>query len=87
MYDMRQILADKLTKAFAPTRLEVIDESAQHAGHAGAREGGQSHFYVEIAAPAFVDMNRVARQRAVNAVLAEELTGQIHALRMKVDAG
>jgi len=86
MGDIRQLIEDKLTKAFAPTRLEVIDESAQHAGHAGAREGGQSHFFVDIAAPAFADMNRVARQRAVNAVLAEELTGPIHALRMKVEA-
>jgi len=87
MRDMRQLIANKLTKAFSPTRLDVVDESAQHAGHAGAREGGQSHFFVDIAAPVFTDMNRVERQRAINAVLADELTGDIHALRMKVDAG
>ena len=73
------------TGAFAPVRLDVIDESAQHAGHAGAREGGQSHFYVQIAAPAFAGLSRVARQRAVNTVLAEELAGPVHALRMTVD--
>lgn len=73
----------KLTDAFAPTRLEVVDDSARHAGHAGARPGGQSHFNVLIESAAFAGMNRVARQRQVYAALAEELAGPIHALSLK----
>jgi BolA protein len=73
----------KLTDAFAPTRLEVVDDSARHAGHAGARPGGQSHFNVLIESAAFAGMNRVARQRQVYAALSEELAGPIHALSLK----
>jgi BolA protein len=77
-------IAAKLTDAFAPERLEVTDESAAHAGHAGAREGGESHFHVLIVAEAFTGKSRLDRQRAVNAALAEELAGPVHALRMTV---
>lgn len=73
----------KLSQAFAPTRLEVVDDSARHAGHAGARPGGQSHFNVLIEAPAFAGVSRVARQRQVYAALAEELAGPVHALSLK----
>lgn len=85
MCEMARRIEAKLRAAFAPARLNVTDESAQHAGHAGAREGGQSHFHVEIAAAAFAGMSRLERQRAVNTVLAEELAGPVHALRMTVE--
>lgn len=73
----------KLTAAFAPERLEVVDDSDRHAGHAGAREGGESHFTVTLVAPAFAGMPRVARQRKVYAVLADEMAGPVHALSLK----
>jgi len=76
-------IQDKLTAAFAPTRLEVVDDSARHAGHAGAREGGESHFNVTIESPAFSGTPRVARQRMVYKALAEELAGPVHALSVK----
>ena len=60
-----QAIRDKLTAAFQPERLEVVDDSARHAGHAGAREGGESHFNVVIVAEAFKGQGRVQRQRAV----------------------
>jgi len=73
----------KLTQAFAPTRLEVQDDSARHKGHAGARDGGESHFNVTIESAAFAGLGRVARQRMVHAALAEELAGPVHALSVK----
>jgi BolA protein len=76
----------KLEAAFAPASLQVIDESAQHAGHAGARAGGESHFRVKIVAEAFAGLNRVARHRAVNAALAAELAGPVHALAVSAKA-
>ena len=75
-------LRDKLTAALAPERLEIIDESHLHAGHAGAREGGQSHYRVEIVAAAFDGLSRVERQRLVYDVLADELRGGVHALAL-----
>ena len=86
MGDVRDRIAAKLTEAFAPSQLDVTDESASHAGHAGAREGGESHFHVLIVAEAFTGKSRLDRQRAVNAALAEELAGPVHALRMTVRA-
>ena len=76
-------IQDKLTAAFQPTRLEVVDDSHRHAGHAGAREGGESHFNVTIEASAFAGANRVARQRMVYHALSEELAGPVHALSVK----
>lgn len=70
-------------KALAPQRLEVIDESHLHAGHAGAREGGQSHFRLFVVSSSFEGLSRVARQRLVNDLLREELSGPVHALAMK----
>ncbi len=72
----------KLTATFAPDRLDVADESDRHRGHPGARPGGQSHFRVLIVSTAFEGLSRVARQRAVNAALKDELTGPVHALSM-----
>ncbi|HAA92467.1 MAG: BolA family transcriptional regulator [Rhodospirillaceae bacterium] len=77
-----QIIEQKLTAALEPAQIEVIDESHLHEGHAGAREGGESHFRVTIVADAFTDLNRVARQRKVYEVLADELAGPIHALAL-----
>ncbi|HEY3951405.1 BolA family protein [Phenylobacterium sp.] len=73
----------KLTDAFAPIRLEVEDDSARHAGHAGARPGGESHFNVTIEAAAFAGQGKVARQRMVYRALSEELAGPVHALSVK----
>lgn len=72
----------KLTAKLEPAQLEIIDESHQHAGHAGAREGGESHFRVNIVAEAFNGLNRVARQRMIYEILAEDLAGPIHALTL-----
>lgn len=76
-------LRAKLTRAFTPTRLVVDDNSARHAGHAGSRPGGETHFNVVIEAPAFEGVSRVQRQRMVYQALAEELAGPVHALSVK----
>lgn len=81
-----ETIRTKLEAAFAPSVLEIVDESEQHRGHAGFREGGETHFRVRIVSTAFADMNRVARQRAVYAALADELAEQIHALALSVDS-
>jgi BolA protein len=78
-----EAIHDKLTATFQPTRLEVEDDSARHAGHAGATPGGESHFNVTIEAEAFAGQNKVARQRMVYRALAEELAGPVHALSVK----
>jgi len=78
-----ETLRAKLTAAFAPHRLQIDDESARHAGHTGAREGGESHFNVVIEAAAFEGVARVARQRMVYVALADELAGPVHALSVK----
>jgi BolA protein len=78
----------KLTGAFAPSALEVTDESARHAGHAGAARPdggiGETHFHVRMVTPAFEGVSRVERQRRVHAALAEELAGSVHALSLKL---
>jgi BolA protein len=72
----------KLMERFAPTRLVVIDESHRHAGHAGARPEGETHFAVTIVSNAFAGLNRVARQRLVYETLAVELAARVHALSL-----
>jgi len=72
----------KLRARFAPTRLAVEDESSRHHGHAGWREGGETHFKVEIVSAAFDGQSRVARQRLVYQALADEFTGGLHALAL-----
>ncbi len=76
----------RLIDALAPSHLAVIDDSAQHAGHAGHDARGESHFTVEIVAAAFEGMNRVARQRAVNHALADLLAERVHALAIRARA-
>lgn len=73
----------KLNAAFSPTRLEVVDDSDRHAGHSGAREGGESHFNVLIESAAFAGASKVVRQRLVYKALADELAGPVHALSLK----
>ena len=73
-------LADKFTPAF----LDVIDESNKHFGHAGWREGGETHFRVRIATRHFDGMSRVAQHRAVMDVLDAELKAKVHALAIEV---
>jgi len=75
-------IRDKLAAAFAPTELDVIDDSARHQGHAGHRPGGESHFSVRIVSAAFAGLSRVERQRRVYAALADEMKSQIHALAL-----
>jgi len=80
---IHDILTRKLTAAFAPASLTIVDESHLHAGHAGHRPGGESHFRVTIVSDAFGGRSRVERHRMVNAALAEELAGGIHALAIQ----
>jgi BolA protein len=81
--DFKSRIETKLRAAFAPVRLEVIDESQNHAGHSGWREGGETHFRVRIAAPAFAGKSRIETHRAINQVLNEELTERVHALAIE----
>jgi BolA protein len=78
-----QTIERKLTEALAPHRLKIVDESEKHKGHAGYREGGETHFRVEVVSDAFAGQNRVARQRRVYEILAAELAGGVHALQLK----
>jgi len=73
-----------LEAAFAPRTLEVINESHQHAGHAGHDGSGESHYRVRIAADAFKGLSRIERHRAVHAALGKELVGAIHALALEI---
>ena len=72
-----------LTEAFAPSRLEIINDSAHHAGHSGDDGSGESHFTVVIEAEAFASMNRLARQRAVIAALGDIVGERVHAVAIK----
>jgi BolA protein len=83
---VRDTITAKLTAAFAPTALEVIDESHHHQGHGGWREGGETHFRVKMVSAAFAGQSRVNRHRAVNQVLDAELKGRVHALALETRA-
>ena len=76
-------IEQRLTAAFAPSVLEVVNESSKHAGHAGDDGSGESHFRVVIRAAAFQDMTRIARHRAVQQALGD-LTTRIHALALDI---
>jgi BolA protein len=76
----------KLKAALAPTHLKIIDESARHQGHAGARPEGETHFRVEIVAAAFEGRSRLDRHRMITDLLAEELASRIHALSLRTRA-
>lgn len=77
---------DLLQVAFAPQALTIINESAQHHGHAGDDGTGESHWRVVIAAAAFEPMSRLARHRAVHAALGKPIIGRIHALALEISA-
>lgn len=79
MEDITAKMEKKLVQEFNPAEMELIDESEKHRGHAGHREGGQSHFRLTIVSTKFEGQSRLQRQRAINAVLAEELAGPVHA--------
>jgi BolA protein len=80
------LMTDKLTRAFAPQSLAVEDESHLHAGHAGHRPEGQTHYRVYIVSEAFVGKSRLERHRLINATLASELAGGVHALAIHAAA-
>lgn len=82
----RDRIAAKLTAAFTPAQLDVQDESHQHAGHAGSRPGGETHFRVHIVSDAFQGKSRIERHRMVNSALSDELAGGIHALAIHASA-
>jgi BolA protein len=79
-------ITDKLTEAFSPQSLKVVDESHQHEGHAGHREGGQTHFRVYIVSDAFKGKTRIERHRMINAALSGELAAGVHALAIHAAA-
>jgi len=83
---VRSAILRKLTDALQPETLEVVDESEQHRGHGGWREGGETHFRVHVVAQAFAGKSRVERHRLVNGLLAEELQGRVHALALSARA-
>ncbi len=76
-------IEEKLMAALAPGKLDIVDESLQHAGHVGARAEGETHFRLTIVSDAFANKTRVERQRLVYQILAEELAGGVHALALK----
>lgn len=79
-------ITDKLTSAFAPVSLAVIDESENHRGHGGWREGGETHFRVKLVSETFAGKSRIDRHRMVNQVLDAELKGRVHALAIEAKA-
>jgi len=82
----RDQITEKLTAAFAPERLDVVDESHQHAGHAGSRPSGETHYRVHIVSEAFRGKTRIERHRMVNDTLSGELAGGVHALALHAGA-
>ena len=76
----------RLREALAPTRLEVVNDSAKHRGHAGDDGSGESHFTVEIEALAFAGMSRLDRQRAINSALGDLLKDRVHAFAIRARA-
>ena len=82
----RDIITNKLREAFLPESLDVQDESHLHEGHAGHRSGGETHFRGYIVSDAFKGKSRVERHRRINAALAAELAGSVHALALNARA-
>lgn len=77
---VRSEIERRLNAAFAPELLEVIDESARHSGHAGARPEGETHFRIHIISSAFAGLSRLERQRRIYALLSDLLRTRVHAL-------
>ena len=80
------LITKKLTAAFTPQSLKVVDESHQHEGHAGHRPGGQTHYRVYIVSDAFKGKTRIERHRMINQSLTAELAGSVHALAIHASA-
>ena len=80
------LITEKLTAAFAPESLSVVDESHLHAGHAGHRPGGETHYRVYIVSDAFRGKSRLDRHRMINATLSSELAAGVHALAIHASA-
>lgn len=80
--EMRQLLE----AAFAPTHLEVVNDSAQHSGHTGDDGSGESHFTIEIESEKFAGVSRLQRQRQVNAALGDIPGNRVHAVAIKAKA-
>lgn len=85
MSERMQLIKARLTEAFNPSQLELVDESHKHAGHAGARDGG-GHFVVSIVSEAFIGKTPIQRHRMVYAALAELMPKEIHALSISARA-
>ncbi|MCC6736628.1 MAG: BolA family transcriptional regulator [Bauldia sp.] len=83
---VRDRITRTLTDAFQPRRLEVVDESDLHKGHAGHRPGGESHFRIRIVADAFRGKSRIEMHRAINAALAGEIAAGVHAIAIDAKA-
>ena len=84
--DRRSRIEEVLIEAFAPVSLAITDDSAKHAGHAGAAPGGETHYSVEIVSDAFAGLSRVQVQRTVMLVLQKEFDTGLHALALKANA-
>ncbi|MEP4248485.1 BolA family protein [Tateyamaria sp.] len=82
---VRQEIEESLKAAFDPSHIVVVDDSASHAGHAGAPAAGESHFNVVLRSAEFEGKNRISRHRAVHAALGPDLIGRIHALALDLD--
>ena len=80
------LITKKLTEAFTPESLQVLDESHQHVGHTGHRPGGQTHYRVYIVSEAFKGKSRLERHRMINQLLSAELEGGVHALAIHAAA-
>ena len=85
MMETGEEMRHRLAEAFGPSRLEIEDQSEQHRGHGGWREGGGTHWRVAIAAPALGAMSRIERHRAIHAALGPDLMARIHALTLEVE--
>ncbi len=83
---MLDIIKNKLLAALPDAHIDIEDQSARHAGHAGAPAGGESHFALQIISAAFIGQSRLERQRLIHQVLAEEMRHKIHALSLRLHA-
>jgi BolA protein len=86
MTSLAKFIDETLTRELRPQTLTVTDESDQHAGHAGHRPGGQTHFRVDVVSDGFTGKSRIERHRLVNALLAEAFERGLHALAIKARA-
>ena len=84
MKNVQHIMREKLTEAFAPTCLEIHDDSDRHRGHSGWQEGGETHFRIRISSPGFAAMTRLERHRAVHKALSPDPLERIHALSLDI---